>query len=139
MFLLVDRGANGGLAGSGVRILSRSSRNAVTRIDSHELQCLDVVQCAVLVETIHGIVSLIMNNLFAMVEDTPSIPLDRLSGSKTQLMIDLSKLVVNGGPTPLMAMLCPWFADVVSCTLSPWEALRLGFREVPSCARNRTP
>ena len=42
---LVDRGANGGLAGSDVRILSRSSRKStVTGIDSHELQGLDVVQ-----------------------------------------------------------------------------------------------
>ena len=46
---LVDRGANGGLAGSDVRILSRSSRKCiVTGIDSHELQDLDVVQCAVI-------------------------------------------------------------------------------------------
>ena len=46
---LVDRGANGGLAGSDVRILSRSSRECtVTGIDSHELQGLDVVQCAAL-------------------------------------------------------------------------------------------
>ena len=59
---LVDRGANGGLAGSDVRILSRSSRKCtVTGIDSHELQGLDVVQCAVLVETNHGIVNLITN------------------------------------------------------------------------------
>ena len=59
---LVDRGANGGLAGSDVRILSRSSRKyTVTGIDSHELQGLDVVQCAALVETNHGIVNLIMN------------------------------------------------------------------------------
>ena len=51
---LVDRGANGGLAGSDVRILSRSSRKCtVTGIDSHELQGLDVVQCAALVETNH--------------------------------------------------------------------------------------
>ena len=55
---LVYRGANGGLAGSDVRILSRSSRKCtVTRIDSHELQGLDVVQCAALVETNHGIVN----------------------------------------------------------------------------------
>ena len=41
---LVDRGANGGLAGSDVRSLSRSSRKCtVTGIDSHELQGLDVV------------------------------------------------------------------------------------------------
>ena len=59
---LVDRGANGGLAGSDVRILSRSSRKCtVTGIDSHELQGLDVVQCVALVETNHGIVNLIMN------------------------------------------------------------------------------
>ena len=59
---LVDRGANGGLAGSDVRILSRSSKKCtVTGIHSHELQGLDVVQCAALVETNHGIVNLIMN------------------------------------------------------------------------------
>ena len=59
---LVDRGANGGLAGSDVRILSRSSRKCtVTGIDSHELQGIDVVQCAALVQTNHGIVNLIMN------------------------------------------------------------------------------
>ena len=59
---LVDRGGNGGLAGSDVRILSRSSRKCtVTGIDSHELQGLDVVECAALVETSHGIVNLIMN------------------------------------------------------------------------------
>ena len=59
---LVDRGANGGLAGSDVRILSRSSRKCtVTANDSHELQGLDVVQCAAFVQTNHGIVNLIMN------------------------------------------------------------------------------
>ena len=59
---LVDRGANGGLAGSDVRILSRSSRKCtVTGIDRHELQGLDVVQCAALVQTNHGVVNLIMN------------------------------------------------------------------------------
>ena len=53
---------NGGLAGSDVRILSRSSRKCtVTGIDSHEIQGHDVVQCAALVETNHGIVNLIMN------------------------------------------------------------------------------
>ena len=59
---LVARGANGGLAGSDVSILSISSRKCtVTGIDSHELQGLDVVQCAGLVETSHGIVNLITN------------------------------------------------------------------------------
>ena len=59
---LVDRVGNGSLTGSDVRILSRSSRKcAVTGIDSPEFQGLDVVQCAALVETRHGIVNLVMN------------------------------------------------------------------------------
>ena len=72
-----------------------------------------MVQCAALVETNHGIANTVM---LAMVKATPSIPLDRLSGSKTQLMIDLSKLVANRGSAPLMAMPCHWFAEVASCT-----------------------
>ena len=59
---LVDRGANGGLAGSDVRILSTSPRKCtVTGIDNHEIPGLDLVQCAALVPTNHGIVNLIMN------------------------------------------------------------------------------
>ena len=59
---LVDRGANGGLAGSDVRVLSTSSRKCtVTGIDNHEIPGLDLVQCAGLVQTNHGIINLIMN------------------------------------------------------------------------------
>ena len=59
---LVDRGAIAGLAGSDVRILSTSSRKCtVTGNDSNKLLGLDVVQCAVFVETNHGIVNLTMN------------------------------------------------------------------------------
>ena len=59
---LVDRGANGGLAGSDVRVLSTSSRKCtVTGIDNHEIPGLDLVQCVALVQTNHGMVNLIMN------------------------------------------------------------------------------
>ena len=59
---LVDRGANGGLAGSDVRVLSTSSRKCtVTGIDNHEIPGLDLVQYAALVQTNHGIVNLIIN------------------------------------------------------------------------------
>ena len=59
---LVDRAANGGLAGSDVRVLSTSSRKCtVTGIDNHEIPGLDLVQCAALVQTNHGMVNLIMN------------------------------------------------------------------------------
>ena len=42
-----------------------------------------------------------------MVKATPSIHLDRLSDSETQLVIDLSKLVVTRGSAPLIAMQMP--------------------------------
>ena len=59
---LVDRGANGGLAGSDVRILNTSSRKCtIAGIDNHEIPGLDLVQCAALAQTNHGIVNLIMN------------------------------------------------------------------------------
>ena len=60
---LVDRGANGGLAGSDVRVLSTSSRKCtVADIDNHEIPGFDLVECAALVQTNLGMVNLIMNN-----------------------------------------------------------------------------
>ena len=59
---LVDRGANRGLTGSDVRVLSTSSRKCtVTGIDNHEIPRLELVQCAALVQTNHGMVNLTMN------------------------------------------------------------------------------
>ena len=58
----VDRGANGGLAGSDVRVLNTSPRQCtVIGINNHEIPGLDIVQCAALVNTNHGIVNLTMN------------------------------------------------------------------------------
>ena len=59
---LIDRGANGGLAGSDVRILERTGRTvSVTGIDNHELPGLDIVTCATLLNTNHGKVVLIIH------------------------------------------------------------------------------
>ena len=58
----VDRGGNGGLAGSDARVLNTSHRQCtVIGINNHEIPGLDIVQCAALVNTNHGIVNLIMN------------------------------------------------------------------------------
>ena len=58
----VDRGANGGLAGSDVRVFNTSpGQCTVTDINNHEIPGLDLVQCAALVDTNHGIINLIMN------------------------------------------------------------------------------
>ena len=57
-----DRRANGGLAGSDVRVLNTSPRQCtVIGINNHEIPGLDIVQCAALVNTNRGIVNLIMN------------------------------------------------------------------------------
>ena len=51
---LVDRGANCGLAGSDVRVLSKCSRKCtVTGIDQHKINGLDIVQCVALVNLLH--------------------------------------------------------------------------------------
>ena len=61
---LIDRGANGGLAGSDVRILERTGRTvSVTGIDNHELPGLVIVTCAALLHTNHGKVVLIMHEV----------------------------------------------------------------------------
>ena len=59
---LIDRVANGGLAGSDVRILERTGRTvSVTGIDNHELPGLDIVTRDALLHTNHGKVVLIMH------------------------------------------------------------------------------
>ena len=59
---LIDRGANGGLVGSDVRILERTARTvSVTGIGNHDIPGLDLVTCAALLNTNHGKVILIMH------------------------------------------------------------------------------
>ena len=49
-------GANGGLAGSDVRVLNTSSRQCtVIGINNHEIPGLDIVQCAALISTNYGL------------------------------------------------------------------------------------
>ena len=59
---LVDRGANGGLAGAGVCVLERTGRKvSVAGKDDHELPGLDIVTCAALIQTNHGKVDILMH------------------------------------------------------------------------------
>ena len=104
---LVDRGANGGLAGSDVRILSRSSRKCtVTGIDSHELQGLDVVQCVALVETNQGIVNLDMNEYACYGKGHTIHPSGQIEWFKNSVDDRSVEVVENTGSGPLMAILC---------------------------------
>jgi hypothetical protein len=59
---LIDRGANGGLAGSDVKILSKTGRSAsITGINDHTLPDLDIVTAAGLVESQHGPIIVILH------------------------------------------------------------------------------
>ena len=58
---LVDRAANGGLAGADVHVLERTGRKeSVKGIDDHELAGLDIVMCVALIQTNHGKVNILM-------------------------------------------------------------------------------
>ena len=71
---VVDRGANGHLAGPHVHVLETTGREvSFTGIDDHELPGLDIVTCVVLIQTIHGKVNMLGMNMSTMVEVTPSI------------------------------------------------------------------
>ena len=65
-------------------------------------------------------------NMLVMANDTPSIPLDRLSGSKTLYMTDLSKLVANKGSAPLMVINTPGVQKWYNVPYSPWKTFRQG-------------
>ena len=70
---LVDKGANGGLAGADVHVLERTGRKvSVTGIDDHELPGLDIVTCVTLIQTNHGRVNMLMHEYAYMVEAKPS-------------------------------------------------------------------
>ncbi|KAL7573666.1 hypothetical protein ACA910_008353 [Epithemia clementina (nom. ined.)] len=52
---LVDRGANGGLAGDDMRILHKTGRKVdISGIDNHEVNNLDIVTCAFMFDTNQG-------------------------------------------------------------------------------------
>ena len=59
---LIDRGANGGLCGVDVRILSRTGRHVdITGIDNHQVNALEVVTAAAKVIATTGPIIIIMN------------------------------------------------------------------------------
>jgi hypothetical protein len=59
---LIDRGANGGLCGSDMKVISKTNRKInIVGIDNHELTGLDVVTAATLLNTNQGIIVGIFN------------------------------------------------------------------------------
>ena len=108
---LVDRGANGGLAGSDMRVIYKTHRKInISGIDNHEVNGLDVVTAATLLNTSLGKVIGIFNEYAHLGKDHPSIHQDNLNGSRPMLMKSLSKLVVPN--------LSPLWMDILSLSSS---------------------
>ena len=92
---LVDHGANGGLAGSDMRVIHKTHcKINIQGIDNHEVTGLDVVTAATLLNTSQGKVIGIFNEYVTLGRDHPFIHQVNLNGSRPMLMKNLSKLVV---------------------------------------------
>ena len=110
---LVDRGANGGLAGSDVRFLSTSSRKCtVTDIDNIEIPGLDLEQCAAMVQTNHGMVNLIINEYVYYGRGHSINFSGQIEWYTNTVDINQSKLVVNKEMSPLTDIQCHWYVRV---------------------------
>ena len=91
---LVDRGSNGGLAGSDMRVIYKTHRKInISGIDNHEVTGLDVVTAATLLNTSLGKSLESSMNMPTLGRDPPSIHQVNLNGSKPLLMKNPSKLV----------------------------------------------
>ena len=108
---LVDHGANGGLAGSDIRVIHKSHRKInISGIDNHEVTGLDVVTAATLLNTSLGKSLASSMNMPTLERDHPSIHQVNLNGLRPMLMKNLSKLVVPN--------LSPLWMDILSLSSS---------------------
>ena len=99
---LVDRGANGGLAGSNMRVLHRTHRKInIQGIDNHEVTGLDVVTAATLLNTSQGEVIGIFNE-YAYLGKGSSI---HSSGQLDWLKTNVDEKSVKDGGTQLITTL----------------------------------
>ena len=92
---LVDRGTNGGLAGSDMHVIHRTHRKInIQSIDNHEVTGLDVVTDATLLNTSQGKAIGIFNEYAYLGKGSSFIHQVNLNGLRPMLMKNLSKLVV---------------------------------------------
>ena len=92
---LVDQGANGGLAGSDMRVIHKTHRKInIQGIDNHEVTGLDVVTAATLLNTSQGKVIGIFNEYAYLGKGSSIHSSGQLDGLRPMLMKNLSKLVV---------------------------------------------
>ena len=102
---LIDRGANGGLAGADMRVLQKPHRKInIVGIDDHELTGLNVATAAALLDTQKGPIIGIFMSMLTLVKAGLFMLLDKWNGSTTKLMTDPRLLVVHKELEHLMDM-----------------------------------
>ena len=114
---LVDRGANGGPAGSDVRVLSKHYRKCtLTVIDQHQINGRDIAQCGALADTSHEYVNVIMNEYAYYGKGHTILSSGEIEWHKNQVD-DKSVRVGGSHASPLcMAIHFTWNTEDDSCT-----------------------
>ena len=93
---LIDRGANGGLAGADMRVIHTTPRKInIVGIDDHELTGLNVVTAAALLDTQMGPSLEFFMNMLTLGRAGLFMLLVKWNGSTAKLMTDLNLLVVH--------------------------------------------
>ena len=92
---LIDRGANGGLAGADMRVLHTTPRKInIIGIDDHEMTGLNVVTAATLLDTQKGPIIGVFHEYAHLGKAGLFMLLVKWNGSTAKLMTDLNMLVV---------------------------------------------
>ena len=118
---MVDRGANGGLAGADMRVLQKTDKKInIVGIDDHELTGLDAVTAASLFDTQKGPVIGIFHEYAHLGKEIPFMLLDKWNGLAARWMTDPKLWEMPKELKPLMDM-CPhsplnldWFRYTLS-------------------------
>ena len=93
---LIDRGANGGLAGADMRVIHTTPRKInIVGIDDHELTGLNVVTAAALLDTQKGSIIGVFHEYAHLGKGRSIMLLAKWNGSTTKLMTDIKLLVVH--------------------------------------------
>ena len=93
---LIDRGANGGLAGADMRAIHTTPRKInIVGIDDHELTGLNVVTAAALLDTQKGPIIGVFMNMLTLGKAGLFMLLVKWNGSTAKLMTDPKLLVVH--------------------------------------------
>ena len=124
---LVDRGANGGIAGADVCVIDQTHHSVdVEGIDNHRMTNILLVTAGAVLSTQHGEVLVIMHQYAYTGKGTSIHSPQQLEALDTALMTNPAKLVVPSAlslHTPMSSMLSPWICGLAQVKMHPYTML----------------